>query len=161
LPGDCLIEPGLSRTFKRQLKELLKKYRHAETDLAEAYAQIIKDRKRACNALDVPGYGSKIWKYRCDSVDMERGQSGGFRIMALWKEEENTLYPFCIYTHIQYPKQPPVKDLRKWLKEVLGVGPSEPPANTVLVEACIICGTTLSGEEQDAFGDRCARHRVS
>jgi hypothetical protein len=94
---------------------------------------------------------------------MERGQSGGFRVMMLWNEAENTLCPFCIYTHVAYPKQPPTKDLRQWLKEAIAV-PSPPKVMTVgsvVVKVCFICGSFLSDDEKDAFGDRCAVHRTS
>jgi mRNA-degrading endonuclease RelE of RelBE toxin-antitoxin system len=156
------LKPGISLTFKRQLKELHKKYRHAEADLADAYADIIKDREHACNAVATPGYDSTVWKYRCESTDMKRGQSGGFRIMMLWKEEENTLYPFCIYTHADYPTQPPYKDLRKWLKKTLGFSVTgKPSAGPIPAQICKFCGISLSDDEKGAFGDRCAVHRAS
>lgn len=36
--------------------------------------------------------------------------------MALWIEKNNTLYPFCLYTYGQYSKQPPDKEIEKWLE---------------------------------------------
>jgi mRNA-degrading endonuclease RelE of RelBE toxin-antitoxin system len=153
-----LIDPG-SPTFIKQLKALSKKYRHIETDLATAYETIIKDRSNACNAFQIPGYTS-VWKYRCDSSDMARGQSGGFRVLMLWNEKENTLYPFCIYTHADYPSQPPVKDVRKWIKEALEIKPKTTSvALVVVIVECKICGVKLTEEESDVFGDLCAKHR--
>ncbi len=96
---------------------------------------------------------------------MERGQSGGFRVLMLWDEKENTLYPFCGYTHAEYPKQPPTKDLRKWLSETVARPAAEKTmaVGSVFVAetVCYICGSNLSGDERHAFGDRCAVHRTS
>jgi hypothetical protein len=131
--------------------------------LASAYADIIGDRKSACNALPVPDFGGSIWKYRCDSSDMDRGQSGGFRILALFDEHENTLYPFCIYTHVDYPNQPPKKDLRKWLKEMLrstAAVPEPQEEEESVTVMCIVCGVILSEDESSEFRNRCAQHRL-
>jgi len=76
----CLIDPDQSPAFKRQLKRLAAKYRHAESDLADAYASIAERRKVAHHATAIPGFGGSVWKYRCPSSDQSRGQSGGFRI---------------------------------------------------------------------------------
>jgi mRNA-degrading endonuclease RelE of RelBE toxin-antitoxin system len=160
LSNACLIDSRRSPTFNRQLKELAKRYRHIETDLANAYAEIIKDRLAACNACQVPGF-EQVWKYRCDSSDMKRGQSGGFRLMTVWSEPESTLYPFCVYTHVDYPVQPPTKDVRKWLKEILRIPETPERAMAVVAVECRVCGVGLSLDETDAFGDLCAKHRTA
>lgn len=118
----------------------------------------MEDRKTACYALPVPNFYGTVWKYRFESSDMGRGQSGGFRVMAHYSEQENTLYPFCIYTHVDYPSQPPKKDLRAWLKGMLSAtaGVRSVEAKTTTSVTCIICGSPLSEYESDAFGDRCA-----
>jgi hypothetical protein len=46
--------------------------------------------------------------------------------------ETNTLYPFCLYTHSQYSKQPPDKEIERWLealiKKLEETGSLEPPS---------------------------------
>lgn len=153
-------EIGWARTRRNPHLETSWIAARIETDLANAYADIIKDRRVACNAFQVPGY-DKVWKYRCDSSDMERGQSGGFRLMTVWSESESTLYPFCIYTHIDYPVQPPTKDVRKWIKELLGISKTPEHVVAIIAVKCRICEIELSSDESDAFGDLCAKHRTA
>lgn len=121
------VNDSLSTEYTRQLRDLRKTYRNIDDDLAHGFEEIIKDRKVACHALPVPGLDSnkdalgnhvepRVWKYRIPSKDMQRGKSGGFRILSYYRDTDNTLYPFCIYTHAQYDNQPPHKDLKKWLR---------------------------------------------
>jgi mRNA-degrading endonuclease RelE of RelBE toxin-antitoxin system len=114
-----LIDEEASANYRRCLKRLTKTYRRAETDIASAFEEIIKDFRRACHATPVPGYNSTVWKYRCASSDMSKGRSGGFRMLCYYSEELNTLYPFYAYTHTEFENQPPPKDIRNCLKELL------------------------------------------
>lgn len=80
-------------------------------------------------------------------------------MITVWNESQRTLYPFCIYTHVDYPVQPPTKDVRKWLKEVLGIFKTPEQAVAIMAVRCRICEVELSSDESDAFGDLCAKHR--
>ena len=54
---------------------------------------------------------------------MQRGTSGGFRLLAYYSKASNTLYPFYVYTKKDHEKdtaeQPPYKDMKKWLAELV------------------------------------------
>lgn len=54
---------------------------------------------------------------------MKRGNSGGFRVLAYYGQEEQTLYPFFVYTKAEYEKapkqQPGDKDIRNCIKQLI------------------------------------------
>jgi mRNA-degrading endonuclease RelE of RelBE toxin-antitoxin system len=114
----CLIDEQASSDFQRQKKEL-KKYRRLDQDLATAYEAIQEDFKTACHATPIPGYHGTVFKYRCANSDTNKGRSGGYRILAFYHESSNTICPFSIYTHDQYPGQPPKERMDRWLKELV------------------------------------------
>lgn len=93
----CRVDDAKSSSFRRTLKKLRKKYPKAADDVAAALAEIAKDHVTACNAAALPGYHGLLWKYRCRSSDMKRGQSGAFRIIAYFDEQDRVLYPMLIY----------------------------------------------------------------
>jgi hypothetical protein len=59
---------------------------------------------------------------------MQRGKSGGFRVLAYYREENKTVYPFFIYSKKEYEKypgqQPPRKDIVKWLTNLTAAFPA-------------------------------------
>jgi len=123
----CLIDATSSPDYERLLKKLRKKYPRAEEDLAAAFEDIARDFTTACQANAVPGFHRAVWKYRCKSSNMQRGRSGGFRILAYYAEASNTLFAIAVYTKDQYEQQPPTKDVRKWLSNLireLEIGPT-------------------------------------
>jgi hypothetical protein len=105
--------------------------------------------------------------FRCGNTDATAGTwsagKAGFRILAYYSDDNNTLYPFCIYTHVDYPKQPAAKDLRAWLNETLkSIAAGPPPMiEQMQIANCLICGSFLTDDELAAFGNRCAKHRTS
>ena len=154
----------------RQSRTLEKDFPKISADLAALYEDIRKDYKKVQQAHGVPGYKNLVWKYRCDSSDMGRGKSGSFRVLGYYRESDNTMYMFSIYSKKQY-EQPPAKDIAKWIKNVRVSFPMDTiienaSAETIIIteteiELCIVCGASLSDDEKDAFGDRCAVHRTS
>jgi hypothetical protein len=82
------------------------------------YEEISRDYQHACGANGVPGFSNTVWKYRCESRDMARGRSGGFRVLVYVRENNKTLYPFHVYRKSDYEK-PPDKDVKAWLKGLL------------------------------------------
>jgi mRNA-degrading endonuclease RelE of RelBE toxin-antitoxin system len=123
----CIVDDKLSADFHRQKKELRKKYRHIESDVTRAFEEIIPNYQVGCNAVPIPGYERKVWKYRFKNSDNNRGQSSGYRVLAYFLESANTLYPISIYTHEQYPAQPPADAVDRWIREVLVQVASRPP----------------------------------
>lgn len=95
----CEIDVDACPLFARLLKQLRKKYRKIDKDLDKAFTDIEHDYETACHATAIPGWQGEVWKYRCASTDMRKGQSGGFRIIALVEKSSNphVLYPILLY----------------------------------------------------------------
>ncbi len=84
----------LTDTFLRCLKILKKKYRRVKDDLLE----IIRQLEAEPSVGDpIPGWKKEIWKVRVASSDIKRGKSGGFRVIYLWREQEEDVYLLSIY----------------------------------------------------------------
>jgi len=115
------VEESESPSFQKALTKLRKRFRHIDADLARAYTEIAADPDHACHARMVPAFGVPLWKYRARSNDMRRGKSGGFRIIAYKPKDRDVLFPFMIYTHVDYQEQPPRDQIRSALEELLGV----------------------------------------
>jgi hypothetical protein len=96
----CRVEatfPGFTRLVSR-LKA--KGYPHVESDLAEAF-KAIEGNRLAKNGRAVPHFKELIWKYRQNSKDIRRGASYGWRIIAYYDAERNTVYPILLYPKTQ------------------------------------------------------------
>lgn len=78
-----------SQHFKRQLKKLQKKFPHAKENLL--YTIENTDIK---NEVSI---GQSIYKIRIKSTDLQKGQSGGFRLYTYFFVQKNLLAPLCIY----------------------------------------------------------------
>lgn len=50
---------------------------------------------------------------------MNKGQSHGYRVIAVYIPELDVLAPFCLYTHNEYAGQPRGESLRQWIKDVM------------------------------------------
>lgn len=100
MPG-CRIDADASRKFQHLVKQLTKKYPRLLHDLQDAFSAIERDYMRAAHASAIPGFGRTVWKYRWKSSDLQRGESGGIRIIALYDEQRNTLYPLFVYFKVQ------------------------------------------------------------
>jgi mRNA-degrading endonuclease RelE of RelBE toxin-antitoxin system len=68
--------------FDKAIGELQKRFPHAEDDILGEFKL---GPPKATNAL--PAYGRKLWKARAGSSDLNRGKSGGFRIIYYWDQE--------------------------------------------------------------------------
>ena len=95
----CAINAHACPKFLRLVKQLKKKHRRIANDLAEVFEEIERDYETAANAAAIPGWKGDAWKHRCASSDMQKGQSGGFRIIS-WvdkTQEPHVLYPMLIF----------------------------------------------------------------
>ena len=75
--------------FKKQLKSLLKKYKNLKEDLIKELKQFNKIK---CVAL-----GQNIYKIRLKLSDINKGKSGGFRLIIFIIETNKIIYPLAIY----------------------------------------------------------------
>ncbi len=85
---------GMYRTiilphFKRQLKELAKKYRHLDQAVIDCLESFRPDQHTAV--------GNSVYKIRLRSKDVARGKSKSFRMMALVIEADRYCIPIALY----------------------------------------------------------------
>jgi mRNA-degrading endonuclease RelE of RelBE toxin-antitoxin system len=83
--------------FKDDVKRLARKYRRIEEDLQQLYRNLINS---PTQGLPIPGGERKFWKIRMGSSDMQRGRSGGFRIIYFFDEKR----PEKLYLLRIFPK---------------------------------------------------------
>lgn len=83
----------LSRSFKRSLKHLSKKYPHAKNDIKIAL-QTLAD--APVLGVLIPG-GAGTRKLRIRSTDLQRGKGGGFRLIYTLDHEAERIYPLLVY----------------------------------------------------------------
>jgi mRNA-degrading endonuclease RelE of RelBE toxin-antitoxin system len=80
--------------FERQVKRLRKKYRHIKKDLLDL-EKVLLANPRAGDSI--PGLRGKVYKLRLASSDLERGKSGGFRVIYCFIQPDNNIYLLTIY----------------------------------------------------------------
>lgn len=70
--------------FKRNLRQLAKKYRHIKSDLQPIIDQLTSGSKPGDQ---VPGVQYEVFKVRARNSDASRGKSGGYRLIYYVKSE--------------------------------------------------------------------------
>ncbi|NJK69446.1 MAG: hypothetical protein HC789_10660 [Microcoleus sp. CSU_2_2] len=120
-----------SNKFKRSYKELLKRYykgEKAKKVFQDCIAQIVKNLSSNpflpnSFAEGWPGSLSKSeeWEFRKYYFDMPnlRGAAGQGRLMYLVDRTQNVIELAWIYTHSEFPKRPPDKNLKQLLAELM------------------------------------------
>ncbi len=93
----CRIDLEASPTFKKLIENHRRRYPKLKDDLKEAFQRIEEDYTSASNARAIPGFSSKVWKYRCKCSDLRRGARGGIRIIAVYNNDNETLYPIFFF----------------------------------------------------------------
>lgn len=91
------VQPDASSTFGKKVKKLAKRFRNIEKDLQKFYSAIEENHRQKCGAAPVPDFRQSVWKYRCQSTDLKRGQSGGYRIICYVDSVRFLIYPITIY----------------------------------------------------------------
>ena len=84
----------LTKTFQKSIKILKKKYRNIKNDIIGTIQALEKD---PTIGDPIPGWKKEIWKVRAGSSDLKKGKRSGFRLIYLWKAEENMIYMLAIY----------------------------------------------------------------
>lgn len=70
--------------FKRNLRQLAKKYRHIKSDLQPTLDQLTSGTKPGDQ---VPGVRYEVFKVRAKNSDASKGKSGGYRLIYYVKSE--------------------------------------------------------------------------
>src|SRR4051812_47173090 len=86
MPNDPAIPVQITFTpeFKRNLRQLAKKYRHIKSDLQPVIDQLVSGSKPGDQ---VPGVRYEVFKVRAKNSDASRGKSGGYRLIYYVKSE--------------------------------------------------------------------------
>lgn len=93
-----------SPVYQKSLKDLCKKYPHAQADIEEALKRLnpnpcVPPSKR------VPRFPDNHIRYiRAKSTDMQRGTRGGFRLVYLVEKQD--IYPLLVYAKTRTEKLP-------------------------------------------------------
>jgi hypothetical protein len=75
--------------FERSLRGLGRAYPNAGADVGRGLADLVgRDIPQPPNLALVPGIGRTILKVRVASSDMQRGRSGGFRVLLVHRGED-------------------------------------------------------------------------
>jgi mRNA-degrading endonuclease RelE of RelBE toxin-antitoxin system len=93
----CFLDKDRSPSFVSALSALRKRFPHIDNDLDEIWIDIARDHRNARKAESIPKFNDTLFKYRCKCSDMQRGASGGYRIISYYHKETNILYPIFIY----------------------------------------------------------------
>lgn len=78
------IQVTFTPEFKRNLRQLAKKYRHIKSDLQPILDQLASGSKPGDQ---VPGVRYEVFKVRAKNSDASRGKSGGYRLIYFVKTE--------------------------------------------------------------------------
>jgi mRNA-degrading endonuclease RelE of RelBE toxin-antitoxin system len=89
-----LIEVEASPTFNRNLRTLAKKYRNIRSDI-QPIANKLKQGELP--GEEIPGIGFEVFKVRVRNSDVQKGKSGGYRLIYYVKTETSIIL-LTIYT---------------------------------------------------------------
>ncbi len=103
-------EVHLARSFRRSLKNLLKKYPHAREDARLALDELTRSPELG---VLIPG-GRGVRKVRVRNSDLQRGKSGGYRLLYLPLAQ-----PQIIAALLMYAKSDQADVTRRELEELL------------------------------------------
>lgn len=84
-----MYQVWISSHFAKQLKPLLKKYRHLKEDIIKAFDKFDKRQNQAL--------GNDTYKVRLKSSDIPRGKNKSFRMILYIAEIDKILAPIAIY----------------------------------------------------------------
>ncbi len=77
-----------STTFKRQLKHLVRRYRHVKQDIQPIIDALAEDETPGDQ---ITGTGYTLYKVRAKNSDSRHGKSGGYRVIYYIKTTENCI----------------------------------------------------------------------
>jgi mRNA-degrading endonuclease RelE of RelBE toxin-antitoxin system len=88
------IQVTFTPEFKRNLRQLAKKYRHIQTDLDPCLKELVSG-KTPGDRIQRTDY--EIYKVRLKNSDARKGKSGGYRVI-YWKKTATELVLVTIYS---------------------------------------------------------------
>ncbi|MBD2097121.1 hypothetical protein H6F90_18640 [Trichocoleus sp. FACHB-591] len=112
-----------SENFARSLKKLSKAYNKEFIEIVVNILEGLIDAPYPPSSRDEP-LPSKIklpegWTFHKLEFRCSKGASGQIRLMYLVNEEVSVIKPLWIYSHEQFVKRPPDKDIKNSIQEAL------------------------------------------
>jgi mRNA-degrading endonuclease RelE of RelBE toxin-antitoxin system len=89
-----LIEVDASPTFNRNIRILVKKYRNIRSDIQPVVNQL---KRGELPGEEISGIGFEVFKVRVRNSDVQKGKSGGYRLIYYLKTETSIIL-LTIYT---------------------------------------------------------------
>ncbi len=115
-----LIKVDTTPTFRRNLRTLAKKYRHVRSDVRPLIEQL---QAGETPGDQVPGITLTVYKVRVRNSDLQRGKSGGYRVIYYLKTDAQITL-VTIYSKTEQ-SDVTVKDVRDFLDEYFEGGAAE------------------------------------
>ena len=106
--------------FKRNLRQLAKKYRHIKTDLQPILDELAGGGKPGDQ---VPGVRYDVFKVRAKNSDASRGKSGGYRLIYYGKSEAEVVL-VTIYSKTEQADIAP-KEIRQIILDLESTPPTD------------------------------------
>jgi mRNA-degrading endonuclease RelE of RelBE toxin-antitoxin system len=89
-----LVEIRLTPEFQRKLRTLAKKYRQVQADIHPIFEQL---QLGVFLGDQIPGIGSTVMKVRLKNSDIQKGKSGGYRLI-YWISSPELIVLLDIYS---------------------------------------------------------------
>jgi len=106
-----LVEIRLTPEFQRKLRTLVKKYRQVQADLHSILEQL---QLGAFLGDQIPGIGSIVMKVRLKNSNIQKGKSGGYRLI-YWISSPELIVLLDIYSKSDQ-KDTEVGEIRQIIK---------------------------------------------
>lgn len=84
--------------FKKDVKKLIKKYKHIEDDLNSFFEDLSQN---DIAGKKLKGFDATLYKARMKSSDNNKGKSGGFRVIYEKQDDKLIIYLIEIYSKSQ------------------------------------------------------------
>jgi len=108
-PGSPL-QIGFTPEFKRNLRQLAKRYHHIKSDLQPILNQLASG---SHPGDQVPRVRYEVFKVRAPNSDASRGKSGGYRVID-WVKSESEVVLVTVYSKTDQSDIAP-EDIRKFI----------------------------------------------
>lgn len=114
------IEVFYTPEFKRNLRQLAKKYRHIKSDLRSFFEDIARGRTPG---TQVSRIGFEVFKARVKNSDASKGKAGGYRIIYQRLPDQHQIVLITLYSKTEQADITP-NEIRRIISEfALAVAP--------------------------------------
>jgi mRNA-degrading endonuclease RelE of RelBE toxin-antitoxin system len=104
----------LCQPFKRSVKQLVKRFPHIKEDIASTLREIVQTPTLGVLIPNSQG----VRKLRLRSTDLQRGKSGGLRLLYLVDQDRQLICPLLVYAKSERTDVA-LSELRQLLRELI------------------------------------------